>query len=160
MTISCSVMSDSLQPHETVAYQAPLSMAFYRQEYWSGLPCPPPEDLSDPGIEPASHVSPALPGGFFTTEEAARTGTALLNSLTKCESVTLSVVSDSFLTPLTVACQAPLSMGFSRQEYWSGLPFPSPGDLPDSGLNGGLLHCRQIFYCLSRQGSPLTKTLF
>ena len=33
--------------------------------------------------------------------------------------------------PWTVACQAPLSMGFSRQEYWSGLPFPSPGDLPD-----------------------------
>ena len=32
-----------------------------------------------------------------------------------------------------IACQAPLSMGFSRQEYWSGLPFPSPGDLPDSG---------------------------
>ena len=37
-------------------------------------------------------------------------------------------------TPWTVACQAPLSMGFSRQEYWSGLPFPSPGDLPDSGI--------------------------
>ena len=36
-----------------------------------------------------------------------------------------------FATPLTVAHQAPLSMGFSRQEYWSGLPFPSPGDLPD-----------------------------
>ena len=34
----------------------------------------------------------------------------------------------------TVACQAPLSMGFSRQEYWSGLPFPSPGDLPDTGI--------------------------
>ena len=36
--------------------------------------------------------------------------------------------------PWTVACQAPLSMGFSRQEYWSGLPFPSPGDLPDPGM--------------------------
>ena len=42
-----------------------------------------------------------------------------------------SVVSDSFLTPWTVACQAPLSMGFPRQEYWSGLPFPTPGDLPN-----------------------------
>ena len=40
------------------------------------------------------------------------------------------VLSDS-ATPWTVACQAPLSMGFSRQEYWSGLPFPSPGDLPN-----------------------------
>ena len=38
-----------------------------------------------------------------------------------------------FVTPWTVACQAPPSMGFSRQEYWSGLPFPSPGDLPDPG---------------------------
>ena len=39
-----------------------------------------------------------------------------------------------FATPWTVAYQAPLSMGFSRQEYWSGVPFPSPGDLPDPGL--------------------------
>ena len=39
-----------------------------------------------------------------------------------------------FATPWTVAYKAPLSMGFSRQEYWSGLPFPSPGDLPDPGI--------------------------
>ena len=39
-----------------------------------------------------------------------------------------------FATPWTVAHQAPLSMGFSRQEYWSGLPFPFPGDLPDPGI--------------------------
>ena len=39
-----------------------------------------------------------------------------------------------FVTPWTVTYQAPLSMGFSRQEYWSGLPFPSPGDLPDPGI--------------------------
>ena len=39
-----------------------------------------------------------------------------------------------FATPWTVAHQAPLSMGFSRHEYWSGLPFPSPGDLPDPGI--------------------------
>ena len=38
-----------------------------------------------------------------------------------------------FATPWTVACQVPLSMGLPRQEYWSGLPFPSPGDLPDPG---------------------------
>ena len=42
-------------------------MRFSRQEYWSGLPRPPPRDLSDPGTEPASSVSPALAGGFFTT---------------------------------------------------------------------------------------------
>ena len=39
-----------------------------------------------------------------------------------------------FATPWTIAHQAPLSMEFSRQEYWSGLPFPSPGDLPDPGI--------------------------
>ena len=42
-------------------------------------------------------------------------------------------------TPQTVACQAPLSMGFSRQEYWNGLPFPSPGDLPNPGIKPGSL---------------------
>ena len=42
-----------------------------------------------------------------------------------------------FATPWTVACQAPPSMGFFRQEYWSGLPFPSPEDLPDPGIKPG-----------------------
>ena len=46
---------------------APLSMGFSRQEYWSGLPCPPLGDLPDTGIEPMSLKSPALAGGFFTT---------------------------------------------------------------------------------------------
>ena len=52
----------------TVPRQAPLSMEFSRQEYWSGLPFPTPGDLSDPGIEPESLVSPALASGFFTTD--------------------------------------------------------------------------------------------
>ena len=51
----------------TVAYQAPLSMEFSRQEYWSGLPFPPPGYLPDPEIEPISLASPALSGGLFTT---------------------------------------------------------------------------------------------
>ena len=51
----------------TIAHQAPLSVEFSRQEYWSGLPCPPPGDISNPGIEPASIMSPALAGGFLTT---------------------------------------------------------------------------------------------
>ena len=59
-----------------------------------------------------------------------------------------------FATPWTVAHQDPLSMEFSRQEYWSGLPCPSPGDLPTQGLNTGLLHCRQILYHLSYPESP------
>ena len=48
-------------------------------------------------------------------------------------------------TPWTVACQAPLSMGFSRQEYWSGLPFPLPGDLLDPGIEPGSLHSHGIW---------------
>ena len=52
----------------TVACQAPLSMGFLRQEYWSGLPFPFPGDLPHPGVEPVSLTSPALVGGFFTTE--------------------------------------------------------------------------------------------
>ena len=49
--------------------------------------------------------------------------------------------------------QAPLSMELSGQEYWSGLPFPSPGDLLTQGSNSGLLHCRQTLSPLSHQGS-------
>ena len=49
----------------TVAPQAPLSMQFSRQEYWGGLPLPPPGDLPDSGIEPSSPTSPALAGEFF-----------------------------------------------------------------------------------------------
>ena len=56
-------MSDSAT--STVAQQAPLSMGFPRQEYWSVLPFPPPVNLSNPGIQLAS---PTLVGGFFTTE--------------------------------------------------------------------------------------------
>ena len=56
--------SDSANPW-SVAYQAPLSMGFPRQEYWSALPFPSPGELPDPGMEP---TSPALAGGFFTTD--------------------------------------------------------------------------------------------
>ena len=51
----------------TVAHQAPLSMGFSRQEYWSALPFHPPGNLPDPEMKPASLVSPALAGRFFTT---------------------------------------------------------------------------------------------
>ena len=89
----------------TVACQTLLSMGFSRQEYWSGLPFPFPGDLPDPGIEPGS---PALK--------------LKVKSLNRVQ---------LFVTPWTVTYQAPPSMSFSRQEYWSGL----------SSL---LLHCRHI----------------
>ena len=63
---SPSVMSDS-ETLWTAPRQAPLSMGFSRQEYWSGLPLSSPGDLPDPGVELASLVSPGLAGGFFTT---------------------------------------------------------------------------------------------
>ena len=50
------------------------------------------------------------------------------------------------VTPWTVARQTPLSTGFPRQEYWNGLPFPSPGNLSTQGSNPHLLHCRRILY--------------
>ena len=51
----------------TTAHQAPSSKGFSRREYWSGLLCPPPGDLSDPGIQPPSLMCPALSGDFLTT---------------------------------------------------------------------------------------------
>ena len=62
-----------------------------------------------------------------------------------------------FETLWIVARQAPLSMGFSRQEYWSGLPCPPPGHIPDQGSNPCLLHlphCRQILYCWAPREAP------
>ena len=61
---SCLTLCDAM----TVARQAPLSMGLSRYEYWSGLPCPPPGDLPDPGIKTESLMSPALAGRFFPTE--------------------------------------------------------------------------------------------
>ena len=67
----CSAVSDSSW---TVAYQAPLSRGFPRQEYWSRLPCSPPGDLPKPGFETASLTSCALAGKFFTTEPLGKPG--------------------------------------------------------------------------------------
>ena len=55
-----------------------------------------------------------------------------------------SVLFDSFVTLWTIACQASLSMGFSRQEYWNWLSFPAPRNLSDLGIKLSLLYCRQI----------------
>ena len=75
--LSCSSHIQLFVTLGTIAYQAPLSIRFSRQEYWSGLPCPPPGDLPNPGIKHMSLMSPALPGRFFTTSATweARTHT-------------------------------------------------------------------------------------
>ena len=104
----------------TVAQQTALSMGFSRKEYWNGLPFPPPGDLPDPGIEP---TSPALQVDSFTTEPPGKpfypVAAAAAKSLQSCRLLA---------TPWTAAYQAPPSMGFSRQECWSGVPSPSPRD--------------------------------
>ena len=69
-----------------------------------------------------------------------------------------------FVTPWTVTCQAPLSMEFPRQEYWSGLPFPSPGDLPDPGIELmcprlHLLRCRLDSLPLAAPGEPFRRNM-
>ena len=63
-----------------------------------------------------------------------------------------------FATPWTVAYQVPPSMGFSRQEYWSGLPFPSPGDLPDPGIEPGSPTLEADALTSEPQGRPSTDT--
>ena len=84
-----------------VAHQAPLSLGFSRQEHWSGLPFPSPKHESEGRSEGKSEVK----------------GKGKVKSLS-CVWL--------LATPWTAACQAPPSMGFSRQEYWRGVPLPSP----------------------------------
>ena len=111
-------------------HQAPLSMEFSRQEYWSGLIYPLPADLPSPGIKPISPVFPALQAGSLPNEPPGKP---------RCCYKTCWSLSHVrlFAMPWIVALQAPLPMEFSRQEYWSGLPFPSPGDLPNPGIKHG-----------------------
>ena len=95
-----------------VICQAPLSMGFSRQEYCSGLPFSFSRGSSHMGIEP---TSPALAGRFNSILIYTVHWAQLLSHV------------QLFAIPWTVAHQAPLSMGFPRQKYWSGLSFPSPG---------------------------------
>ena len=94
----------------TAARQAPLSMGFSRQEFWSGQPSPSPGDIPDPRIKAGF---PALQTDSLPSKPQGKT---------KCQS--LSHV-QLFATPWTITHQDPPSMEFLRKEYWSGQPFPS-----------------------------------
>ena len=138
-----------------VARQAPLSMGFPRQENWSGFPFPAPGGLLDLGVEPhiswhllhgqAVSLPPSHQGRqyvyvypFFPSHWSHHRSLSRVLYATQWFSLMVyfthtgaggGLVSEACLTlatQWTVACQAPLCMGFSRQEYWSGLPFPSP----------------------------------
>ena len=144
-----AVASDSLRPHGLLPSRF-LCPWFSRQEYWNGLSFPSPVHLSDPGVEPTSPVSLALSGGFFTTKAAGKSS----RSMGVC-SVTL-VVSSSLWPHGLVDCQAPLSMEFSRQEFWSGLPFPPPRDHPNSRIKPSSPTMQRILYHLAT-AEPLNK---
>ena len=105
----------------TVACQVPLSVEFSRQEYWRGLPLPSPGNLPDPGIETVSLAPPALAGGLLTTvppgTSTLQCAAAAAKSLQSCPTL---------CDPIEGSPPGSPSLGFSRQEYWSGLPFPSP----------------------------------
>ena len=138
----------------TVAYQASPSMGFSRQESWSGLPFPSPGDLPNPGIDPGS---PALQADTLTSEPPGKPYYNFLRETFKKRLHNFQIllglyqpfhwwwfghwVCPTFVTPWTIACQSPLSMGLPRQEYWSVLPFPSPRDLPESGIEPGSSAC-------------------
>ena len=115
--------------HWTVALQAPLSMGFSWQKYWRGLLFPPLGDFPDPEIKPVSFVSPTLQADSLPLSHKGSPffliGMLKIIGILKVKVKSLSCVRPS-ATPWTVAFQALLSMGFSRQEYWSGVPLPSP----------------------------------
>ena len=111
----------------TIACRAPLSTEFSRQEYWSGLPFPTPGDLPDPGIK---HNSCNSCTGKQILYPLSHLGIPL-RWVRICQSLSHVWL---FVTPWTVVLQAHLSMEFSRQEYWGGLPFPTPGKLSDPGI--------------------------
>ena len=150
----------------TVAHHVSPSMGFSRQEYWSGLPFPSPDGQYKNQIDyvlcsqrwrSSIESAKAKPGAVCGSDHEHLTtkfrlkfkrvgkttrwpfrlkfkgvGKAIKWGVMK----SLSRV-QLFATPYIISYQAPPSMGFSRQEYWSGLPFPSPEDLPNPGIKPG-----------------------
>ena len=109
--LSCSLVSNSVTPW-TVACQAPLSMGFSRQEYWSGLPFPSPRDLPDPGIESISPMSPALQVDPFPTEQ---------RTLQYANSISLLVQATIYCHIINSGCGPVvknLLCSFRRHEIW------------------------------------------
>ena len=101
----------------TVAHQVPLSMEFSRQEYWSGLPCPPPRDVPNPGIQPMSLM--LLAGGFFTN---SATWEAIF-CLTPIQILTVKTIK-KYIQGLTWPCQpALLNMLLELACFWQKHPF-------------------------------------
>ena len=118
-------------------------MGFFRQEYWSGLPCPPPADLPDPGIEPVSLMFPALTGGFFTTSTTYNSFSFAVLCLVTQSCLTLCDPMNCSLPDSSVHGD---SLGKNTGVGYHAL---LQGIFPTQGSNPGLPHCRQILYHLS-----------
>ena len=116
----CSVVPDPLRPHRLQPTRLLCPWDFSSKN--TGVDCLFlfQGHLPDPAIKPVSPASPALAGGFLITEPPGKPFKVSGGG---------DLVAKSCPT-LATPCQAPLSMGFFRQEYWSGLPFPTPGDHP------------------------------
>ena len=141
----------------TAAHQASPSMGFSRQEYWSGVPLPSPSTTQLKKQKPNSikKISQRPKCVFLwrchrDSHKEHEKMLSIPSSLVVCGLVAKSCL--TIVTPWTVACQAPLSVGFSRQEYWSGLHFLLQNIFQTQELNPGLLHCRPILYQLSYEG--------
>ena len=126
--------------------QAALSMGFFRQEYWSGMPFPPPGDIPDPGIEPASLVSPALASGLFTTRATWEAKgqphpfrpLALMTSRAGVPQVLAALVACDRILPIKVYGGVALS---GEAAHGRSQAQREPGQLPRSVL------CSTLFLC-------------
>ena len=115
----------------TVACQAPLSVGFSRQEYWSGLPFPSPGDLPNPGMESGS---PALAGGFFATVAPGKACVYMRARACVCVCVLVAQPHPTLCRSVDYSLPGYSVCGISRQEYCSGFAMPSSRDLPDPGI--------------------------
>ena len=140
-------------------------MGFSKQEYWSGLPCPPPGDLPDPGIEPMSLMSSAVAGGFFTT--SALWEAQNLSNTQRTSRLQTAPFRARAWTWIHKSDSYPVASD-SLQPHGLYSLWTSPGQntgvgslsllqgiFPTQGSNPGLPHCRWILYQLSHKGSPL-----
>ena len=135
---SCPALCDPVYCSSPVSSVHGISQA--RALEWVTIPCPrgssQPRDWTQVScIASGLFTAWSAPPNQVVSHDALFCSEALLLLLLSCFSCVRLCA-----TPWTVAHQSPLSMGFSRQEYWSGLPFPSPGNLPDPGSNQHLLY--------------------
>ena len=124
----------------TAAHQVPLSVGFSRQEFWSRLPCPPPGNLPDPGMEPSSLTSPALTGRFFTASNTWERG-----QMRKCPRICIyftkhGTYEGEYYHHLSNSCGC----------LW-GMSMPSPETVITPAYEDALYHTLTVFVKILRQ---------